>query len=335
MRRGGPGRGRGGEGAPGFASRSIGLIAITTGRSSSMIERAGSRWLGIRRSKGLRMTHAAVMISPVPERTMILLPTLLMALSLGVVSAQQATPTHHAPPPGGSDEPVELPVAPVHAPPPELALEQVRVPPVEQIMAFRQRHLDLRVAAGFAGSTTHFRGSLSWGWWPYHGWGWWPSFAVGVSPAGYPDWAVYQGPRRLDVPSYLEIVGDPLRLAALDSDLRRTDLTRKVGLGTSAAGLAAMAVSLVGMDGARTQQDFRSWSSLGTGGVLTAVVGVMVYSSAANRSRRLEADYSYTVEHAETQAQVDAYNEGLRLELGLSEAEANRVLREPRRPGAR
>ena len=267
---------------------------------------------------------------------MILLPTLVMGLCLGVASAQDPRPTHHAPPPELGEEPALQPEPPRHAAPPEpLASEPLRLSSVEQLRAYRVQHLDLRVASTWDGASPSYHGTVSWGWWPYHGWGWWPSIGVRVPPAGYAGWAVYQGPRRLTVPTYLETVGDSLRLAALDNELRRADLTRKVGLGTSGVGLAAMAVSLVGMDGARTYQDFRGWSSLGTGGILTAVVGVIVYSSAANRTRRLEGDFSSTVVYEETQAQVDAYNERLRLELGLSEAEATRVRSEPGPPRAR
>ncbi len=262
---------------------------------------------------------------------MSLVPTILLYLSLGAATAQEGTPTHHAPPPELADEPALVPAAPLHAPPPSSEPQPPSAPDpghLEALMAFRRDHLDLRVSPGWR-STTVVSTGISWGWWPYHGWGFWPSFGVSVPVHGYADWAVFQGPAPLSVPAYLETVGDELRLAALETELRRTGIRSKVGVGTGALGVAALVASVVGMREARSPETFQAWSALGTGGILTAVTGAMVYSSASNRAGRLERDFSATVEHDDAQAQVQAYNEQLRLALGLTPAEARRVLSEP------
>lgn len=272
---------------------------------------------------------------------MILPSTLLLLLSTGIAAAQdQGGTTHHAPSPELGGE--ELEVQPATAlPEPPAALSPVQAPGLldpdqrfDALMSFRHQHLDIRGSTRWqGGGATVLHGS--WGWGPYHGWGWgWgPSVVIRQPLEPDNDWAVYQGVKRLSVPSYLEQVGDQLRLSALEQDIQRTSRNEKIGYGVGGVGAAATVVGFVASAWAESHQELMTWNTVATGGICAAVVGVMAGSSAASRGRRLQTDFRATVAYDDTRAQVDDYNERLRRELGLSKADVYRVLTEqpPRR----
>jgi hypothetical protein len=270
------------------------------------------------------------------------LPTVFVLLSsLGGPRAEEAPPTHHAPAPG-EDPALEEPalVGPAQARPAPTAVGE---PPglsgeerFEALMRFRHDHLDLRGTTRWSGGgATVIHGGWGWGWGPHWGWGWgWsPSVVIRDPLEPQHDWAVFQGVQRLTVPAYLDEVGDQLRLAALEQDLRRTHRRQVVGYGVGGTGMAATVVSFVAAAWSETEGELMLWNTVATGGLCAALVGTMVGSSAASRGRRLQTDFPHTVSYDDTQAQVDAYNERLREELGLTRADAYEVITErpPRR----
>ena len=280
---------------------------------------------------------------------MILTTALTLALH-GLAPAQQDDAgAHHAPPPEPVVEDEADTASPPPPPPPPLApVTPAAAPPVagptvdgeerfEALMQFRHQHLDIRGSTRWrGGGATVVHGGWGWGWsGPYHGWGWGWSPSVVVRQPLEPEhgWAVFQGVQRLSVPGYLEVVGDSVRLAALEDDLRRAGLNRKIGYGFGGAGLAATVVGFVAGAWSDSQQELMAWSTVTTAGICTALIGTLAGSSAASREQRLQGDFRVTVPYEDTRAQVDDYNEQLRQDLGLSKGDAYRVLTEqpPRR----
>ena len=232
-----------------------------------------------------------------------------------------AAPITHAPPPG----PVEDP---------ESSAQGFAHP--EAVAAFRDQHLDLRGSSQWRGGSEVV--SLPYfGWSTYRGVGWGVGASTvlrgSVEPRG--EWAVFQGIQRLSVPSYLELVGDDLRHNALQADIAQATRRGKVGYGVAAAGVVALVAGYFGASTASTPEELGAWNGVTLGGVCALVGGALGGNSASSRARRLEIDFRSTVAFDDTCAQVDTYNETLRDGLGLSPAEAARVLTEQPARGRR
>jgi hypothetical protein len=267
---------------------------------------------------------------------------LLLLLASTDLLAEDAAELRHAPVPGDAPaaENGEAPsAADGHASPPP-AIPASTSPILtgearfEALMRFRHEHLAIRGSTSWTGGgATVIHGGWGWGWGPHFGWGWSPSVVIRDPVEPRHEWAVYQGVQRLGVPGYLEEVGDQLRLNALEQDLRRTGRRQTVGYGVGVAGLAATVVGFVAAAWAENEQELVLWNTVATGGLCAGLVGTLAGSSAASRARRLQSDYPYTVSYDDTRDQVDAYNESLRKELGLSRQDAYEVITErPPRP---
>jgi hypothetical protein len=263
---------------------------------------------------------------------------LLIALACGSV-AQAQDEVHHAPVPGGDgavDQPFEH-----HAAPPSPSEDEPEPPPaarqasMQALTAFRRQHLAIRSYARWeGGGATVIHGGWG-GWGPYHhlGWGLGTSYVIRDPAHQTHDWAVFRGDQRLSVPAYLEEVGDTARLGGLQRDIERAELSHHVGYGVGLAGAATLLVAMVGVRSAQDLEGYQTWNSVALGGVLAGVGGVMVGSHGNSKAQRLRADFRSTVDYDAVQEQVDAYNERLRGELGLSPAEAFRELSDEERPG--
>ena len=133
------------------------------------------------------------------------------------------------------------------------------------------------------------------------------------------------------MPTYLTLVGD----SRAEEYRRRIRSNRTTGALFSAigvAGVAAVVTGIIGSANADTPREHEDWNTValaGTGGIL---VGFTIGGAAQNAANRLQTDYG-KLGWEPTQAQVDAYNEQLRQQLGLSTEQAWRILEDsgPRR----
>ncbi len=255
---------------------------------------------------------------------------ILMTCLLGVARAQDdAAPTHHAPPPDGVEPEAEAPPA-LHAPVPRVEDPAADSEPAldpdpllsaearrERMKAYGAGRLELRSWSAPRHGTASVAVGWSWGWWPWHPWAWGPTMGIRYRPVPGGDWAVFQDQQQLTVPGYLEIVGDDLRLASLQTDLKRTGRSRGVGVGVTIAGVGATAAGFIGMNGASSYDEYYAWSTLGVSGIITALVGLSVHGNASARAHNLEHSFPYTVTYDETRSQVHTHNQALRDELGL------------------
>ncbi len=262
---------------------------------------------------------------------MSLLPTIIVSLALsGAALAQDgdASDTHHAPPPDlGTEETVE---SDLEAPPPAAAPVGATARPMDDgrfdaLMAFRNQHLDIR---GY----TRWRGGgatvLHGGWGRRRGWGLGTSHVIRQPREPDHDWAVFHGPRRLDIPSYLEVIGDTARLTALRQDLGRAQRAASISYGVAGLGLATAVVGFFGSAWAEDDDMLLTWNVVAGAGLCTTLGGAIVGGSASNKAQRLQLDFRGTVGLEDAQQQVDAHNDRLRQDLGLSKSDVYGILTE-------
>jgi hypothetical protein len=249
------------------------------------------------------------------------LPLLLVLLATPGL-AQEAVPTDaevlHAPPPPEEEAP------PTTEPAAETGPE-ARYP---ALLAFRQRHLDLRGYTSLVGGGAVVVDS-GWGW----GWGgpWWhggfgTSYIIPMSRERVDDWAVYRGSSRLTIPAYLDAVGDETGSRALQGSITRAERTSRTFYAVGGVGLAATVVGFLGAVSARDTGTFHTWNVVSTAGLVAGITGVVVGRGQSGRAARLGHDFSGTLDHEETQSQIDAFNEQLRVELGLTRADVYPIL---------
>jgi hypothetical protein len=257
-------------------------------------------------------------------------PALLALFATPVALAQEpvtpATPTapedqavHHAPPPPEEALPAAVPAAGSGSEAHFAAL-----------LSFRQRHLDLRGFARWEGGDAVVLHS-GWGW----GWGgpWWhggfgTSYVIPTARERVDDWAVFRGTTRLTIPAYLDAVGDEGGSRALQGSIARAERSSRALYAVGGAGLAATVIGFFGAASARDIDTFHAWNVVSTAGLVAGISGVVVGRGQSGRAQRLGHDFSGTLDVQETQTRIDAYNEQLRLDLGLSQGDVYPVLSE-------
>ena len=205
---------------------------------------------------------------------------------------------------------------------------------LQAAVEFRSQHLEIRQVTSWRGSGSTVVTS---GYYGYGGHRGHSSMGVGVSTASpqtlVPEhaWTVFQGPMRLAVPDYLTLVGDE-RADDYRRRIRNNRTTGTMFTAVGVAGVAAVVAGIIGSANADTRSEREDWNTValaGTGGIL---VGFTIGGAAQNTANRLQTDYG-KLGWEPTQAQVDAYNEQLRQQLGLSTEQAWRILEDggPRR----
>jgi len=243
----------------------------------------------------------------------------------GVALAQE--PERSAPPVPESDAGVQPPPAGPERP---LAVP-ARVPPpvtparLQSLRRYRSGRLELREETELRGGSAWLMGGgygAVWG--PgYGGWGW--SGPVIIDPpTAVKTWGIYRGPERLDVPEFLTAVGADAQRVALQDDIARLERRGRVWSGVAAVGGAGLVTGLVMMSAARNAQDwqhYQSGNSVSFASTLVIAGGFIGSSFPRGRASALRRQPSSTMGGEEAQAMVDAHNETLRRELGLSAAD--------------
>lgn len=184
-----------------------------------------------------------------------------------------------------------------------------RPPPSEAQERYEANKLSVRTVAEYyasPGLVTHY------------GWGW-GGVAVASPPTWVRDesWAVFRGPVRIDVPTYLQEVGDTTARMQLEQRVQRNAQASDVLLGVGIAGGVAGLVGLLGMDRARTLQDLSTWSEVATVGGVAFVGGLVTFGLPASKARRLQWEPETTLNLATVQEQVLEHNRSLRSQLAV------------------
>jgi hypothetical protein len=224
-----------------------------------------------------------------------------VALAVGTVPADRQAPTDATtpPPPVGS--------TPGTQGTDDRALEAMR--------RYRLEHLSVRTETHVSGGGTNILTN--------------PYVLGGVIVTQDPilterTWGVYQGPVRMEVPTYLGIAGLTDEKHDLDQRISSKRWLSRTYYGVAGLGVAAVIAGSIGhaaSDGS-AEHDWGTVATMGLGGV---VVGLIGGSLPAASVARLKTDYSRTTDIAEAQRTCDAHNEALRTELGLTPDQALQV----------
>ena len=233
---------------------------------------------------------------------------------------------------GTADPPLAVPVG--QEPPPEarrparsgqpLAVPGRRPLTPEDVAAvrtYRREHLSVRgYREAYIGSTTPTTGYYGrWGGWG-GGWAWTQPYLFEVE-----GWAVYQGSHRLAVPEALERLGDPGARVHLERRMRRNKTAGTALYVLGGVSLVSSIVGLVGLDGSRSYDEARVWSTFSTASMLTGAGCFVAGSFPLGKARRLAIDPSYSLSRADAERRADEANDRLRAELGLTPEQALRL----------
>lgn len=221
------------------------------------------------------------------------------------------------PGPGGSPD----------GPPPVAQHPRPAGPPLssQKLAALRQyqsRRLILRTEQEFHGGGATVNSGFWYGY-PY-GWsgmGWVVSQPIEVTRG----WGVYQGPQRLAVPEFLSLAGDLERSQTVQADIDRSKRAGRAWYAVAGVGAAAMLTGVFGVGLADDFESARTFDTLSWAGATVTVGGLLAGSFPTARASRLSRVPAATLTSEEATALVDAHNEKLAGELGLSPDEVWQV----------
>ena len=243
-----------------------------------------------------------------------LLPFLLVLAAPSLAFAQEVpavpnvvhAPLPDAPPPTVEAAPEPVP-EPVPAPPVRLGdyyAQRLQIQPVWAFGPSNGPHV--RVGWGFGGYRPHGAWHVGVGV---------PVVSPGLNPSQ--PWAVYQEQRRLTVPEYLNTVGDTARYGSLTHDLRQARTWSNVWLATAGAGAVTVVAGFVSAAAATNPIDYNTAVNVSSLGGLALLGGLVGRSLSLGHAYELENDYKSTLSLPDVQSGVDAYNDGLRQQMGL------------------
>jgi hypothetical protein len=252
------------------------------------------------------------------------MPASLFAFAvLGVAFAEEpaasgpVTPSPPVTQPAPAPPPVERPLAVPAGPPAPVTAARLQA-----LRGYKAGRLQLRDETEFRGGSAWVMGGGYGGMWGpgYGAWGWGGPVVIDP-PTALRTWGVYRGPERLDVPEFLTAVGQTQRRKELDADITR--LKRRATFWSVIAGLggAGLATGLVGMSTVETRQQYDTFNAVTLGGTLVMATGFIGNSFPRGKESALRRYPSATMGSDEAQQLIDAHNEALREELGLSAAD--------------
>lgn len=236
-----------------------------------------------------------------------MLPVVTLAVAVAAEPEPPlAIPAHEAPSP---------PPAAVSRPPQVAVAYDGRM--ARAMRDYRGRYLSLRQMSEIAVGTT-----MTYGW--YGGWG-------TAGHAGWGGWvavpqpwlaqrdvlAVYEGPRRIDMPATHRTLGDPAGAEKLESKMRSNRTAAGFLYTIGVAGMVASIGGLIAAENADTWEEANEWTTVSWIGVGATVFGFVGGSIPSAQARRLQADPSASFDLDELQARINSRNDALAAELGL------------------
>jgi hypothetical protein len=230
-----------------------------------------------------------------------------------------------------TEAPLAIPMRPgVAAPPtrPPGANEAGGLTPdrLAALRTYRDERLVVRGEAELTGGAVY--GQVG-GWYGYphrgYGGGWVVADPLRVTRG----WGIYQGPRRVDVPTFLGEVGEAGQKAELDADISRASRNSQIWFTAAGIGAAALLTGFVGSNLATTPQDAYQWSQVSFVGATTTVVGLVGGSFPSSKAQRLRRVPAATMSVDEATRLATRHNEQLREKLGLSPDDVWRMEQAP------
>jgi hypothetical protein len=152
---------------------------------------------------------------------------------------------------------------------------------------------------------------------PFYGYGW--DYKLVREPLSTSrTWAVFRGEQRLDVPSFLGLVGEKEGLDSLNRDILRAHRSSRILTVIGFVGAGVALGGLLGMDASITETQYRNWSLVSLAGVGVCAGGFVGSTLQSAKRDRLRTRPSMTLEVPGAQARVDVYNQRLAKDLGLT-----------------
>jgi hypothetical protein len=196
------------------------------------------------------------------------------------------------------------------------------------VRAYRLRHLAVRTEVEYTGGTATVSHS------PY-GWGYGGAVIDRDPLQLHRSWAIYQGPMRLEVPTWLSLSGDEAGRSELEGRIERKRWLSRTYYGLAGVGVLGIAAAYIGGSSDAEWAQGYEWGAIGAVGLGFAVGGLVGGSIPAASATRLRTDFTKTVDIVDAQKAVDARNEALRAELGLTPEQALAVESEAQRQSTR
>lgn len=253
-----------------------------------------------------------------------------LSLLVGLAQAQDESPAPEAPVGEETAEAPARPLAlPAQTPSPAAAgrplAQQASPPPSPErlrlLRTYRQDRLVLR------GETEYHQGpatawTTGWGYGGYGGWGGYYGTTVISNPVWTTrTWGIYQGPERLSTPRFLEVAGQPGLAGELQGTIDRKRKHARTWYTVAGVGAAGILTGIVGMGQAQDRDTWYIFNDVALAGVGLTVGGMIGGSFPSAKASRLHRYPSATLSAGEAQEYVDAHNERLQAELGLSAQE--------------
>ena len=162
------------------------------------------------------------------------------------------------------------------------------------------------------------------GYWGGPGWGSWGFGGPVVvdPPSALRTWGIYRGPERLDMDTFLGLVGEKDKQTELRTDLDRLLKRQRRWNVLAGAGGAGVVAGLVGMSAlVNTPEEYAVYNTVTLAGTLVLATGLVGSSFPRGTSSALLRYPSTTMGGADAQRLVEQHNEQLRDELGLTAAD--------------
>jgi hypothetical protein len=213
--------------------------------------------------------------------------------------------------------------APAHAEEPPATLpgapEGLTAARLAAYRTYKAGRIVVREESELRGGGTTMVGAAGWGPgpWGWGGYGAWGPVVVQDPVRTVRGWGVYQGPVRLDTPTFARLVGASAVEQALATDLRRLDRRARAWGGVVAVGAVGLLGGVVATTQAGSPAQFRLGNQITLGGGAVLLGGLIGGSLPRAKATELRRDPAARFTAPEAQRLADAHNERLRAELGL------------------